>query len=285
MCQIRSCLVFVVLLSCHGCAHWEVSESDGELSVLPPFKMPSDSVAWQVISLTIAPDALSDLDAIWSEIDESHMSVELADRLRANGLRCGLVGLQLPPELRSLVDDQDELTISENGTPTFDLADVPQWHRLQTRAGQRKEIAIGDLREKVNILYFESDALVGDPLHQAQCMLALESKPLDDGRVQISLTPEIQHGFPRSRFVGKSGAFQQQVRRDKWSREELRIEATLAPGESLVLTHSAEPKGVGSVFFRDESSGESRQTLMLFRLAQTQKDALSWDTQSPGMTF
>ena len=285
MLRIRSLIMLGILLGYPGCANWDIADGDIALSSLPPIKLSSDSVAWQVVSLSVGRETTPKLDAIWSEVDESHLPVEQVDRLRANGVRCGLVGLQLPPEMRSILEEQDELTISEDGAPSFHLADMPQRHRLHLRAGQRKEIAVGGPHEKVNLLYFESDALVGKPLFQAQCMLAIESTPLDDGRVRISLVPEIQHGYPRSHFIGKSGAFQQQVRQDTWSVENLAVEATLAPGETLVLSHSKEPKGVGAVFFCDDSGSEQRQNLMFFRLVQTQQDTLSWESQTPSSRF
>jgi hypothetical protein len=146
--------------------------------------------------------------------------------------------------------------------------------RIHSRAGQRAEVLASDLRAKVTVLQRIEGKVAGREFREAQCVLALVSQPLGDGRAKIDITPEVHHGAPKQRYIGQQGVFALNHGRDRETFSSLRVAATLAPGETLVLAASSEPMGLGREFFIDPSAQPPEGKLVLIRVAQTQYDDL-----------
>ena len=75
-------------------------------------------------------------------------------------------------------------------------------------------------------------------------------------------------------MASDNGVFQYVASRDQQEYKELRLSATLSPGETLAITSGQIPKGLGKVFFLDDSDAGRRQLMLLIRLSQTQWDNL-----------
>jgi hypothetical protein len=185
-----------------------------------------------------------------------------------NGLRAGVVGSQLPSELRTLLEaNHDPLAIKGAGTPDDVTASQRQ---LQSRAGKRGVILTGGAVERMTLLLHEQGNVSGEQYKQAQCLLAVRSFPQGDGRVRLELTPEIEHGDARQRWVGQEGAFHVEASKDRKVIESLKLDLILSPGEVLAISCTPEQKGLGKQFFAPNAGGE--QKLLLIRIAQTQYD-------------
>jgi hypothetical protein len=107
----------------------------------------------------------------------------------------------------------------------------------------------------------------------AQCQFDLTAMPEGDGTVSIQLTPEIYHGQSHQCWVAQDGTFRVDSTRNCQRFEDLFIETILSPGQTLVLSASPDPVGLGEAFFIDAKS-QRRRTVLLVRLAQTQLDDL-----------
>lgn len=274
----RRLLKFVVWLTgvvLVGCSTWDTSPSH-ETTFLPRAKMSRDTVVLEMQTVAI-PEASSDveLDRLWNELDEQHLNRDLRRGLAENGMRCGLLGTQMPELLRQILNAQSNSS-QDRWEQMESLPDNPIGHRrLQARAHKRYEIVASPSLASCVVLTSQNGRLAGQTLYDAQCRFALRNYPRGDGNVRLELTPEIHHGPLQQKWTGSDGAFQPIVSRQKEIFEQLRIDAVLSPGEILLLTATNEPKGVGALFFTDLSRpSASRGKMLLVRLAQTQLDDL-----------
>jgi hypothetical protein len=254
-----------------GCAHW--TKAPSEVSSLPGARMSPDSVALEITFVRLPTDATEFDAAFWCEVDEQSLSADLRRRYAANGLRCGLLGSQLPAPLRRLVDAATEGNTSGETLAPLDESGVQQ-RTLHSRAGKRGEIVASGTQDKMVLLTQDEGRARGKTYSQAQGMFAVKTFPQGDGRVKIELTPELHYGQARTKYVpGQEGAFQLETSREQEVFERLRLEEMLAPGQTLVLASQGDI-GLGGQFFTEKVSGGVQRKLLLVRVAQTQLDDL-----------
>ena len=222
---------------------------------------------------------------VWEEVDEQHFPVEVRRKLEKNGFRAGVLAGQIPPSLSRLLDlkgkpsaggEVQQVKVADLVTPARVTS-----QRLQTRAGQRYEIAASGVIEKMPVLVSEAGEIRGLTYEQAQGIFALHVAPQPDGRVQLELVPEIHHGENRQHWVGDQAIFRLETGRPKRAFEELKLTAVMGPGAMLLLGSQPNRQGsLGHYFFLESNGRDDRldQKLILVRLCQTQHD----DLVSPG---
>jgi hypothetical protein len=214
---------------------------------------------------------------IWDHVDEQPLPPELRRRLAANGLRCGLAGMRLPDAVVQRLANRGAAA-GGDGSPTngSDPAYSPmQQRRLQSRSGHRSEIVTSRSYDELPVIVEDEGRVQGQWYQQAQCLLSVKTYPLDDGRLRVVLTPELQYGQPQQRWVGGDGGFRLEAGRDRKTFGQLRIETHMALGQSLLMSCTPEVKGLGRHFFTEHDAGAPWHKLLLIRLAQTQLDDLS----------
>lgn len=254
-----------------GCALW--TEPPGKPSELPAAKMPADSVVLEVAFVRIPAEVQSLDAAVWPDVDEQHLPTDLRRRLEANGLRCGLVGSQLPSELRGLLNRAENATPLANPNEASPESELATQQRLHCRAGRRAKIVASASRDQMVVLRSEDGMVRGETYAEAHGEFAVKTYPQGDGRVRLELTPEIHHGPVRQRIVGGDGMFRMEASRDRIAYENLRIEAMLSPGQVLLLSSTPDAKGLGGQFFSHPSADATRKWILI-RLAQTQFEDL-----------
>jgi hypothetical protein len=249
---------------------------------LPAARMSDDSVVLQVAFVRLPAAETAAYDAIWNEIDEQALPPELRRELATNGLRAGVVGLQLPAPLRERIDAKRN--VLEERSEDVDASEVENGggsRRLQVRAGRRSKIQASKTYPTLSLLLVENGAepglapiVRGHQLNQAQCILALKGYPQGDGRVKLDITPEVEHGELKQNWAGAEGSLMLRLGRERIVIDRLRLETIIAPGESLVLSTTPEIKGLGEYCFSETVGGRVERTFLLIRLAQTQFDDL-----------
>ena len=168
--------------------------------------------------------------------------------------------------------DVQQVNIADLATP----ARVSSQH-LQTRAGQRYEIAASGVIEKMPILVSEAGEIRGLTYEQAQGIFAMHVAPQPDGQVQLELVPEIHHGQNQQHWVGDQSIFRLETGRSKRAFDELKLAAVMGPGAMLLLGSQPNRQGsLGHYFFLESNGRDDRldQKLILVRLCQTQHDDL-----------
>ena len=257
-----------------GCAPWDVPSV--EPLKLPAAQMSPDSVALDITFVRMpAADAASN-DAIWAEADEQHFPADVRRQLAANGLRVGVIGVQIPARLRELLDakmNQFEERSDDVGTSDGEVNRSPR--RQQCRAARPVKIPVSKTHASLAALVFEEGQLHGQQLSSANCLFVLKPYPQGDGHVRLDVTPEIEHGQTRQEWVGiEAGSLMQRTSRDRLVLDRLQFKSTLAPGQILLVSATPDVKGLGEQFFTETANGTVERTLLLVRLAQTQYDDL-----------
>ncbi len=97
---------FALLSALIGCRSLAVREVASEPTELPKTQLSQDSVVLEVLFLDVPDDDPEWPQRIWAEIDEQEFPPESRRQLQANGFRCGIIGQQMPVELRELIDAQ-----------------------------------------------------------------------------------------------------------------------------------------------------------------------------------
>lgn len=256
-----------------GCALINTVQ-EPEASSLPAPPLPASSVVLEVAfaRLPLADEAA--YNGIWSEVDEQHFPTELRRQLSANGLRCGIVGMQLPPKLKEALDASEPGAVERGEDSLADPELDRATRRIQCRSGQRAKVLVTKELDTLSLLLLEDDHVRGLPLSQAQCLFGLKAYPQGDGRAKIELTPEVEHGEIKTQFVGRDGSVIPQAGQDRVVLDKLRLSAMLAPGHVLMISGTPDVKGCGSSFFTEIDSGTTYRRILLVRLAVTQYDDL-----------
>ena len=215
-------------------------------SQLPPTRMSDDTVVWETEVVFVSPEEEDFHQGLWIEADEQHLPVEVTRRLAEAGFRSGLLGMPLPVVLSQRLDRQPSGPAGQPAaTPLSELPAALSRRHLQARARQRYEIVVPEVHDELVAEWTEGGDTCQEHFLQAQCVLALQSVPQGDGRVKLQITPEIQYGAARQHITVRDGMFQVESKRDSKVFDHLRFEATVSPGQTLVLTHRGREAGLG----------------------------------------
>jgi hypothetical protein len=268
-----------------GCALYNPVVSPTTGKILQPTLMPPGTVALEVFSICLPPDSPNLVKSIWAEVDEQDFPVDVRRQLEKNGFRAGVLAGEIPPSLSQLLDlkqapsasgEVQHVNIADLASP----ASVTTQH-MQTRAGQRYEIAASSVLDKMPIFASDAGEIHGQIYEQAQGVFALHVTPDPDGRVELELVPEVHHGQTKQHWVGDQSMFRVETSRPKRAFDELKLTATLGPGAMLLLGSRPERQGsLGHYFFLESNGSDDRfgEKLILVRVCQTQHN----DLVSPG---
>jgi len=266
-----------------GCNSLVSVQEIGELPSLPFLPAPqlsSDSVILEVGFVPVPENAEAWRADVWSELDEQHLDPDLRRRLSANGFRCGLCGSQLPTGLRAALDEAEERKAAVMDSVDNVAEPVSSHRRIQNRAGKRSEVVTCAHRDSMVVLLNDEDEVAGRTFSHVQPVIAVRSFPLGDGRARVELTPELQHGQSRQRWVGQDGAFQLEEGQHSEVYSKLVIDTTIAPGQILVIAADGPSRSLGGNFFGLGHS-DRMEKMLLVRLAQSQYDDLFVHTDEP----
>lgn len=262
-------IAFAVLAAIAGCSTW----SAATVTELPVPRMAPDSVVLEAGFLRVPPN--QPLDELWQQIDEQHLDADTRRNLASNGIRCGVLGSQLPAELHELMERKARDQISAGGESLLTDDVTALYRSLQNRSGERSElIVIPAISKRKVVLFHENGHVRAETFDQGQALFAIRGYASGDGTVRVEMVPEIRHGDLKRQWVPGNGTFLNDVGRQTNAFDQLRVTAVLSPGQTLVVTGTDEAKGLGGLLFNRGSGESSERLLLLLRLAQTQYDDL-----------
>jgi len=275
MMKIGALILGLCLLT--SCATWDSPEN---VDLFRATKMTPDSVVLEIFS-SVATGSDGSTDPSWLEhdVDEQQISLDTRGELAANSMMCGVLGSHLPETVLELLGSSDgkqggDLDSDQDSDPMLPdaLIVAPIFRRVQTPPGERCEIMLPTPKGSFTLLLNKGGTASGNTYQNAQGLLALKSFPLGDGRVRLEITPEIHFGPIRRVPRGKNGVWEMSPERDRDTFEHLKMEATLSPGQWLVVTATDDAIGFGQRFFTESVDDQVVRRLTFIRLAQTQHD-------------
>ena len=278
--MMRLCAWFAVCLGAcalaSGCAPIANNPKGIVNPFLKPLDMGEDGVALEVFFARLPQDDAEQNAALWSEIDEQQLPTNIRRQWDANGLRAGFVGGQLPAKLAELLELGKNATSDGGKRPAGnDPRPLVSRRSIQLHNGNLNEILASPEIAQLALVVNEDGQLRGRNYASAQAQFSFKAYTQGDGRVRLEMTPELQYGEAKPRYVGEDGVFRLDASRPKQAFEKLQLEANLVPGQLLVLGHSIDrPGSLGYHFFTEDNNGRRETKLILIRIGQGQHDDL-----------
>ncbi|MEO8494187.1 MAG: hypothetical protein ABI614_03890 [Planctomycetota bacterium] len=258
-----------MLAAIAGCSTW----SAATLTELPLPRMAHDSVIFEAAFVRVPPE--QQLDELWQEIDEQQLDAAARRNLTSNGIRCGVLGAQLPAKLKELAESSGSNPPVTNSESLLSDSVTAMYRKLQSRTGERSElIVVPAIAERKVVLFHEEGHVRAETFDQGQALLVVRGYPSGDGTVRVELVPEIRHGDAKHQWAPGNGTFLHDVARKSRAFDQLRLTTVLSPGQTLLVTGTEEAKGLGGLLFSRDSGESSERLILLLRLAQTQYDDL-----------
>lgn len=261
-----------------GCAHWSKEQpvaADSQL--LSPPKISPDTVVVEAVLIRFPEERAAELANVWRVVDESIIDIKTRRELAANGLQCGMLVGEVPEVVR---DRLKELTANDarNSLERLGLAaEVPSdTQRLHCHAGHRKELAVRPgITDTLTVVHTRDDKIHGNTYVHPYVFLDVRATPLGDGRAELKLTPEIEHGERREVFRSNQIAHVNMPLPERQRWDYLSMKMTMAPGQFFLCTLSDPPRGLGQAFFSTRTSERTTErVLLVLRVVSSELDEL-----------
>jgi hypothetical protein len=267
---MRALVMVMALVGTAGC---RFAEPPKRRSPLVPLAAAADAVTLEVFAAPSPPDD-PQWSALWATVDEQPLPAELRQQLAQNGFRAGIAGPNVPDALAALLKVTDDPISEEKRTSApLDSEDGIRLIVMQPRSGQRRDLVTSPTHERVSILQRVGDEVKGKTYLKAEARLILQASTEVDGRTRVELSPELQFGEMKNRFASSEGMYTLRQERERRPFPELKISATLSPGQMLLVTSLPDrPSSVGHCFFTHTGGEQPVQKLYVFRVAQATPD-------------
>ena len=269
--SLRRWLLLSLVSTWVGCAGFAPVAEEG--SILPTPQMSRDAIVIEMTTVELPLNHPAEEESLWREVDEQLLPVDVRSRLSAAGIRCGIVGNELPTSLQAQLANVDDMVnvSDEQGQPLSITR--PSRRRLQCRKGDRHQLMLADVQEEISVLWRDQQRIRGATYLDAQPVLVWREFAQRSGQVRLELQPQIHHGQPQNRWVGRDGMFMMETGKERKIFDDLTMELTLSPGEYLLVSSTGENQGLGERMFQVVDDDRKKKMLVL-RLAQVQMDDL-----------
>ncbi len=273
-------LMFALGVVCApGCAHWYKLDHEPQAITksLPPPRPSPDIVTIETVILRLNGDDELRWNEVWPRIDEQAFGIELRRKLDTNGIRGGIIHGEFPIAVDAWVEKAAQAQKSDLFEQASIAADVSTHvQTLRCREGVRKDLSIRNVQDQSITLFLSDGQYVrGRTFERPLMIFDLRAYPLRDGAARVKLIPEIQHGQPVPTFIGGDFAFRREMRRPAESWDSLTIQAILSTGQTLLLTSTDPPRGLGEHFFFSQTAERKiERTVFLLRMVGTSTDKL-----------
>jgi hypothetical protein len=187
----------------------------------------------------------------------------------------GVIGGETPGALSKKLSAAEDKPAPAAAGAKLEAEPAVRRSRLQIHRGRPGNIVASGVYDQLSLLVREDDQVRGKTYPQAQGDFVIEVDPQADRRVAISLLPELKYGEAKQQWIAEDGVFRMQSGKPKKTFEKLKLAATLAPDQMLVVTGFPErPGSLGHKFFTESKSGHEEQKLLIIRLTETKRSDL-----------
>ena len=258
------CLALLAAGGCRGVASSASSETSAAVAAQRPRAAPQ-TIPLELVFVRHEDHDPVLRDELWNLVDEQIYDESLRRRLRANGLRVGVVTAQLPPHLAerflpAAADSGETLPAALPDNPAL------MRHTLRLLPGRSSDVLSATGLSELVLLEQADDSLRGTTYHDASALFSLRCWPAADGRVRLQLSPTIKHGPVERSWVGEEGMFRLEAGQRRDQLEGLEFETTIPVGSMIVVGCVGDPASTaGDAFFRDRAGSRSGQRLLAIR--------------------
>lgn len=289
-------LVLVFLASlCAGCESWYAPNVDEQTvkpvrSAFQRLRMLPDSVVLEVAVAQIDLDQLDQFDHLWNRIDTGVLSLHDRRVLDQNGIRVGVLSSHVPAELHELLAPipVDESSLNPWQEQLLEKGLLKPQSRfllhdgIQNRRGETHPVPVSQFWEQTSWVVHSGDRKSVGAGENVRAVVEVKTFPKGDGTVRLICTPTLHIGLPRTQIGVSQQAFAYETSQDKKQLSDLKFEACLRSGETLIVAPTSDLGDLGKLFFgadpglaevANDGSPQTYRILML-RLLQTQKDDL-----------
>lgn len=246
--------------------------------LLKPVTASPDSVTLEIFHVRIPHERDAEADRLWEGVDEQCLDVDLRRRMLANRLRAGVAGGTLPPLLAELLELKGELPKQSTEQEISSATAVPRVSRRVVHVHRRDPTVIhaSEVRDEASVLMSDEGSFHGRTYRQVEAVYMLRAEATAGERVAVRLTPELDHGELRNRYSGsQQGLFVMTPSREREVFDALALEATLAPGDVLVLGSLPDAgASLGAVFHTAVGEGRQERKLVLIRLLEAPRSEI-----------
>ncbi len=273
---MRASLLLLLVACTPGCNVMERGSSGR--SPLRPLTGAPDMATLEIFT---APMPLGDprLAALWSEVDEQALPADLRRRLKQNGLRVGIVGPRVDDVLAEVLNVTDRpIPAEERGRVPLDAEPGTTLRIRQFQYRKRSELAVSPVHDQISLLRSLNGEVEGRTYTKAEGRFDLRVYAEPDARIRLELRPQLHHGEFKQRFSGSEGVFRMEPLRTIQSYDDLKLSATLGPGQMLLLTCEPDhPGSIGHCFFAQAGGDKPIQKLWVIRASQAGPDRMFYE--------
>jgi hypothetical protein len=190
-------------------------------------------------------------EELWNTTIEQSLPPETRTMLEENGLRAGLIAGQPPDFLQVITSERTN----------------PSPRRLQRRLGDTAVMNLGPVRPQCQFQLVTDGKTDAVSLTQAQCLLQIQPLLNGEHKLQLQLTPQVQHGEQRpwSQLTSTVGLAKNPVE----TYSTLRWEMALDLNEYLVIGARLDrPKSLGCHMFVNSEGDRPVQRALAIRAGQ-----------------
>lgn len=243
-------------------------------SPLAPLQLTADSAELEIVFIRSGAGDREMAD-LWSTIDEQAIPSSLRTELAANGLRAGIISGQTPAPLAHKMAGAADRAPPAAAAARLEIEPAVHRNHMQIHRGRPGNIIASGVYDSVSPLTRDQGEVKADTYHNAQADFVVSVDPQPDRRVAISLVPELKYGAARQQYVVEDGVWRLDTGKPKKTFDKLKLEATLAPDQMLVVTSLPErPGSLGYYFFTESKTGHLEQKLLVIRLTETKSSDL-----------
>jgi hypothetical protein len=267
---LRAMIALWIAAALGGCSSWQQT-APKEQSLLKPISLADDGVQLEIVSIRF-PFGDDDLnDSMWNDIDEQQLPLSVRQKLAEAGLRAGVIGGQMPAGLARMMSAAEQAPANAiAAAASLEQSPPVRRQQMQLHSGWHGEIISSSIYPQLPLLTREEGRLSGQTYSAAQGVLQAKAEALGDRRIRLSIVPELQYGQVRQQWSVEDGRLVGQQGKCKRVFDHLAFEASLGPGEMLVLTSLPQRSGtLGHYLFTEPHDDQLQQKLLVVRLADT----------------
>lgn len=228
------------------------------------------SVALDIYWARVAAQEPAWHDALWESVQEERIQVEVRRALAENGLRAGVVGGNPNNAIVRLLNPNPEATPEQREQAALSGEAKVTRRMMSLRQGQRGEVQATPSAVDCTLIRRREGELTGRPYSRAQGLYAVEVIRREGDRIELELTPEVQHGQPKMQYTAAGpGTVVQRPGQDREIFDDLRTRVSLVSGEMLVVAPLPDAASkLGGMFHTTAGVEGAQQRILLVRLSQ-----------------